>query len=202
MAGQGGSGQLPPWHLWGGTVPVRINQAVAGQPTRVTQQIAKISYGRPETWSFFLAGKVLNGTPNALFPTSLNVEINLMFGVGRSAFSTGSAPGVSPSAFLLLEWDWGVGITPGRLASDIKYTTQIQTPVLQDGVAGAFRGVISELPAQDIQVSAQATASSTLANVEFELTAFFAPKTHIRPDWYREDAIDLERFTGGEIKGT
>lgn len=194
--------QAPPWHLWGGTVPITINQLTAGQPTRQTNQIAKISYKRPETWAFFLGGKVSGGTPNALFTTSLRVEMNLMFGVGRAAFDTASKPNVSPAAFVQFLWNWGAGITPGALASDTKYTTQAQSPVLQDGIAGAFRGIITNIPAQDIQVSANVTASSTLTNVSFELTAFFAPLSHVRPDWYRENAIDVERFLGAETGGT
>jgi hypothetical protein len=65
---------------------------------------------------------------------------------------------------------------------------------------------VTEIVAQDIQlnVRAQIGISGALVgypyNAVCEVTALFAPKTHVRPDWYREGPQEVQ-FPGGEVGG-
>jgi hypothetical protein len=58
---------------------------------------------------------------------------------------------------------------------------------------------IEWLPAQDIQCYARASLGP-VGTADIEVSAWFAPRSHVRPDWFRE--TDESRFRGGEVDGT
>ena len=61
--------------------------------------------------------------------------------------------------------------------------------------------------AQDIQLSVRAVCYTVVGNVaalgqrvELEVSAQFAPQTHVRPDWFRKAPEELA-FAGSEVEG-
>ena len=68
--------------------------------------------------------------------------------------------------------------------------------------------LIDEIVAQDIQLNVRAALSSPVTprtnnkRVVLDVGAQWAPKTHVRPDWYQLDGTPLEaQFPGGEVGG-
>jgi hypothetical protein len=51
------------------------------------------------------------------------------------------------------------------------------------------------LPAQDIQCTVRAGLQN-VGTATVEVTSWFAPRSHVRPDWFNE------QFLGGETNGT
>ncbi len=195
---------LAPWHLWGGSKvlsafidPATVNTNAA------SDQLAKVSYKRPETWGFFFGAKIIDGPINTSALSFLfSVRFFINVGIGRSAFETSNL--FSPGEFARMTFLLGPGFGINSLPP--KWTTQTRSPVLIHGDANSFQ-LIDSFPAQDIQCSAQfqiTTAAAPPAKFSYsvEVSAYFAPLNHVRADWYREDAIDVERFTGNETGGT
>lgn len=183
---------LPPWHLWGTTDRV----AVLPGAVRRTQQLARVNYHRPETWSFFCGARVVNGPDAPGFPVRIRVTFNFRIGVGRSAFDPVADFGDRPG-MVTLEWNLGAGL--GIQTLNPKYATQGVTDELVDGDADT-RTPIVWLPGQDIQASAEVSIiiPGPFPNPEpydVECSTYLAPRTHVRPDWF------IEEFGGGEVGG-
>jgi len=174
---------LPPWHLWGGTET--IIAPFASVATRSAgKQLAKVSYRRPESWHWFFAAKLIDG-PTAV-ANSVSIGFDVILGVGRAS--------VLIPAFVFLQFDWAGAAVP-RGAT--KFVTQA---VGSDPVGGTGTSIISEIPAQDIQLSATVTNFFGPAAATVEVSGFWAPKNHIRPDWYL-DAPGEAMFAGAETEG-
>jgi len=189
-----------PWHLWGTTATVVSNQRGA-----ISQQLARVNYARPESWSFFFGARILTlDNTTALNPVSIAVQWDVMLGVGRSSFSTPNLLGPSALAtprtyqpFAFFAWR---AIPENTLVGDIlnnpRYTTQTRTQPLDDADATSFQ-TIDSFCAQDIQVSAVVTQSSNIVvQCTLELTAYLAPRVHVRPEWFEE------KFRGSENQGS
>lgn len=197
---------IPPWHMWGTSeiFEFESNGFVAGS---VAGQLTRINYHRPESWTFLLGGRLLSGPVSGVPATFVTVNFQIIAGVGRSRFNsryvpTQGATANQPVGFLRLQWNVAAGETPGAQPNNLKFATQARTPILDDSVGDASRTIIDRIPASDIQVNADVRGLSQAgAPVRIELFSFWAPRTHIRPDWFA-DPRQTEQFPGGQLGGT
>jgi hypothetical protein len=202
---------VAPWHMWGNTIRVSLPLVAPPAPRTIGSvenvQVAKVEYRRPETWSFFLAGRIINGVTSDV-DRILIAQLNLYLGVGRSIFlAKGLLPsaGVGQQAFVSFRWDIPAGTVPTETTNASRWTTSVTSPALDDSVATSTHE-IRWFPSENIQVDA--SAQLTVANgslldnsIDIELTAYFAPRTHVRPDWFSDDD-SVPQFPGGEVKGS
>lgn len=177
------SGPLP-WHTWGSTAPIRLAATSVGQSVTQTVQLVRASYGRPETWSFFLFAKHISSVNGS--PAFVRVTYQVTTGVGRSQSTR--------STFESYRFNLSIGST----GESTKYSASVIGPARDDSVVSpnALENVISTLTAQDIQIAATCSVQLTNASdfSELEVGAFIAPRTHVRPDWY------VDQFTS-ELDG-
>jgi len=204
-----GQGGLAPWHMWGTSAVVTVpNIGLAIAPS--TQQLARINYKRPETWSFLFAAELLQA-PTVLVNLVVLVEFELIVGIGRSVLKISSNDDVSAptgnvnQGFVRFAWVIPGGGVPAP-AAQLKWTTVATTPPLDETLATPVQQTLDSFPAQDIQVSARVravSASEALADpvTILNIHAYFAPRSHVRPDWFR-DGPDALSFRGGETDGT
>ena len=179
----------PPWHLWGDTKTVSVPMSLL-TIDYATQQLAKVSYGRPETWDFMFAARIVNIQP-AIGAGQVDVYFDVTIGVGRSHLEM---PG-----FEHFIWQWTVAPDPLNV---VKYSAEVYGPDRTDiAIPPATTipaNVISEITAQDIQVQARASFTGPPGGfvATVEVTSFWAPRSHIRPEWWKGE------FPGGEDNGT
>lgn len=188
---------MVPWLLWGDKETVQVSTAPGSFQTEKTFQLSKIQYGRPDTWSFFLGAQVVKPPAPAL-ATAVRVDINfdLMIGVGRSRFDTTYVRTTNFSHFVTFTYQYPAGASPRDLGP--RYATEVLAPPIDTSIP-AVRQVIKEFPAESIQCGGSVRVTTfEVVDIAVELTAFFAPKTHIRPDWYQ---VDGTPFAGGETGG-
>lgn len=209
---------IPPWHLWGNTqrIAAVVQSSAAAVRTASPGQLVKVEYGRPESWHWILSARLLEGPASPLVSTQVEVAFDVIVGVGRAAIIMASIGAIQDKAFEQFFFQWGpLGPFPRQAHL---YSTQVLAPnrVLttdppfpnQEGfpVPGAFvtgPSLIDTLVAQDIQVScrvialAPPAAASIGATVTVEVSAQFAPVSHVRPEWYN----DPPTFNGSEAAG-
>lgn len=189
---------LEPWHLWGTTINVELS--ADGAPSIAGQQLARISYKRPETWSFFLAAELLSVSGAPAADCRFQVSIDILPGVGRATFDTkNGAPLFTPPqdlTFCLFNFKLPAGSLPVGNIVTKRWTTSVRSPLLDDDDPTS-RMPIDRIVADNLQVQASITQSTGGPNIGalFALTAFFAPVVHVRPDWVHG------QFNGGEIGG-
>jgi hypothetical protein len=190
---------LPPWHLWGGDKTLTVEGNPFGQaPQKLSTQICKINYGRPDTWRFFLYAALLETDGTA--GSGIVVNWRLAIGVGRTSVTmnffdtwTFTLPVVDPFA-------------TQRFCTSIngpilKPFTQINTPALTPSAIPSQtlppQNRIDLLPAQDIQAYVDVAAFGIGSGKKATLTfaALFTPNCHVRPEW------NMNHFPGGENEG-
>lgn len=215
----------PPWHLWGGSqiIMTRVVAAVVGPIQLASNQLVKVSYGRPETWNWLLMARLIDGPQAPGFTTRLEVYFDLTVGHGRTMVQT-SDPNTSPSSAILdidtfeeYAFEWQASAPKNRRI----YTTEVLAPnrifrnfaPFTNDTGNAVppeesASKISQLVAQEIQLQARifaispAPGSPTVGGlVTVEVSAFFAPQSHVRPDWFLLEKQLSEQFPGGEIGG-
>jgi hypothetical protein len=185
---------IPPWHLWGSTAEITLR--AGGQVA--SAQLARISYNRPDTWSFFFFAKLLSG-PDAGTGNDIFAVFDVTIGVGRSQVDIlGSRDGSTVTGTLLpglVNLRIPSGSIPGAFA--FANSGQSQGQLAGDFIT-ALTTNISEFPAQDIQCACRVTQLSTVVGPQvIQLGAFFAPRTHIRPDWFsHENERHIAQFSG------
>lgn len=183
----------PPWHMWGTSKRV----TVVSNGSISTSQLTKINYKRPDTWTFWIGARLLSGPVDGVITQVVTVRVNIIVGVGRSSFST-----KPPSAFSAGFARFQIQVPPLVAPSDVppKYTTSVLSPLMDDSDATSARE-IAHFPASDINVEANASYLSNVGDViDLEVSAYFAPRTHVRPDWFSPQPA--ARFRGGEVGGT
>lgn len=193
------SGQ-PPWHLWGNTqtftIPgftIQAGDASDTQTPPLGGQLCRVPYRRPDTFHFLLSAQLVAGPD---IPANLNetaivrVDFDLIVGIGRSSI-------VLP-AFDEQKFQWTS--LPAPLDSRTFVTSVIGRHSIVDGDPADLT-VVDEITAQDIQLSCRVSLEYTRTSSDVPLdipdtvvivSAQFAPKTHIRPEW------ELEYFPGDE----
>ncbi len=188
----------PPWAMWGDTKSVRVEVGTIVLNV-ASSQICRIAYGRPETWDFFFSAKLIELTEDyAHHIGQIDVSFDVTIGVGRSS--------VTIQDFEHFIWYASSGspithFVPGSL----KYSTEVIGPAREDKVLSTDpdgpENIIAEITAQDIQVGARLTYNGwpvgdlTPRSALVEVTAYFAPRVHLRPEWFKGE------FPGGEDNG-
>jgi hypothetical protein len=199
---------IPPWHLWGNTItldPIPLSNEDLRVP-QTTGQLIKVSYKRPESWHWVFAARILRapGGPDAPISSEVvTVSFDVTIGVGRAM--------VVLNDFEVFQWAWvGSQVVPtahvmwstSGLTPALGYTPLNPGPPVPDL---ATRRVISQLSAQDIQVNCRIDIQSEDGLGDpgaVEVSAFFAPKHHVRPDWFQKMPVVPEvLFAGAETGG-
>lgn len=187
---------MSPWHMWGNTQVINlVSEGALGSlnPVPRSGQLCKVGYGRPDTWHWIFSVKILSASA-AVAPSlaAVVVAFDLIIGVGRSNIQ-------------LPDFETFVINYPGVAPLTPFYSTQVLGPnrtLTVTAPAVAVPNVISEIAAQDIQVQARCLFFHTAAGepATIEVSAHFAPKNHIRPDWYRNGPEEVA-FPGSETEG-
>lgn len=195
---------LAPWQMWGTSSVVQSNQRGS-----VSQQLARVNYSRPETWAFFLGARIVGlNNETALNNVSIAVQWQIMIGTGRDVFQTPTLAGpsglaipptVQPFAFMC--WRDIPPSTPvDAIPFNPRFTTESRSAPLDDADETSVFP-LKWFVAQDIQCTALVTQSSNIiVDCSVELTSFFAPLHHVRPEWFADD--EAARFRGHEQGGT
>lgn len=193
-----------PWHLWGGQAQLSLaNGAVpVSNLTVASTTLARVSYKRPESWSFLFGARLTGGTTPAGTSMTCMALFDIMAGVGRTVLPTEqiiAGPPEQFDAFVRLRWTVAVGSIPGRQPNNFKYTTSTPSQPLDDTVATSTQ-VIDRIVAQDLTVSVRFILVDAVANreVSAEFFALMSPLVHVRPDWLKL----TPSFTGLETGGT
>lgn len=192
LGNQSAPWSLPPWHMWGTTELITVPIAGAAQ-VRLTQQVSRVSYKRPETWHFLFTQRIVSGESPPILSYGWSTRFNVTVGLGRASvtlpsFYVYSDLIVSPATLPVGQVLWStVGIRPSRGGADPG-------------------GEVNELVGQDIQVSVDVALTSAvfpLAPLVLEVGSFWAPKNHIRPDWFNnfDGVVPAQVFGGGETEG-
>lgn len=193
-----------PWHMWGSSVLHQTTlQAVPPSPfdpQGETRQLARISYNRPDTWSF-LFGIVLVQAPDnlAAVNVSIRVDFEILVGIGRSVISLRN--GIATNrGFCRLSLDYTTPLVQQQPFAT--WTTIARTPVLETVGNTEIVQNLTTFPAQDIQCTARifGTSGAILLGTAYQLEvhSYFAPRTHVRPDWFD----DSDQFRGDETGGS
>lgn len=186
--------------MWGNSQVIENAAGTLGEePTN--GQILRITYLRPDSWHFVLAAKLFDA-PLALAPgTEAHVALiwNVTIGIGRSVSRL--------EFFELFNWSWTAPLPPPRV--QIRSTQALQANTRSIGnpspvdVRATQPNLISEVVAQDIQVDVlcQYFTNPLIAgagtSIKLQVDAMFAPKTHIRPEWFKGGAFPGAEDGGG-----
>lgn len=181
-----------PWHMWGTNHQVRAATTLGAGPGVYTQQLARVDYGRPDTWHFLFWAQLNQYV--GLGGSFCDVYFDLIVGLGRSS--------VRIDSFEHFKFE-NAGTPPA--AGLTIFSTEAQGPLRFAG--DTTPNILDDFPAQSINCVARVIVGvGSGANVLADLTLFagFAPKTHIRPEWLRSGngALDSNKFRGGEQAGT
>ncbi len=183
-------GGTAPWHMWGSTQNGSLTGLALVASEFRTPQLVRINYSRPETWTFLLWVQLLSATGDV--PVAVNFDFIVSTGLGRTAITIDPFKRIN---FPLADTTAAnINATkPFRVATQVEQAALI--------AADTEPNVIRYFPGQDIQVSANiaSTGSINAGNVlRFQVGAWLAPKSHIRPEWFQ----DKDQFRGGENGGT
>lgn len=188
---------LSPWHMWGSTVTKSVTTPASGNQTVGSVQLARINYGRPETWSFFFAVQLLGPAP---MNTQVGVTLDLILGLGRTNFKTpdamnGIISGNQQATFCQFIWQ---PTATGIWDNNPRWTTQtLGSPFDNAPQLVGNQVPLAWFPAEDIQASSSIVIAATgPVTVNAAVTAWFAPRTHIRPEWFKG------KFRGQEDRGS
>lgn len=203
---------LSPWHMWGTSQRVQVTQIGASLTSFAqTVQLAKIDYRRPDTWSFLFGAEVVEA-PDAdgVNPIDLFVDFEVIAGVGRSnldmrseQITTGPAASVTGKGFCRFAWRW-----LGALAKPtVKWTSRVVAPTLDETLATPDRVFLDHFPAETIQcrgrIGAETIGTPTPnETITCVLHSYFAPRSHVRPEWYDLDGGPKKQYRGLEQKGS
>lgn len=191
-----------PWHMWGSTLLIEAEALVPGTDNATSHTIARISYRRPETWHWLFAAR-LKSAPLLGLGDSIGVQVHfdLMVGVGRTnvvmrsfeilTFTWDSPPNTAPLEQLIFSTE-AVGIRQFNRLGGVVTTTPVP---------------IHEITAQDLVLSARIVAFlnggiPVTQQLSVEVSGHFAPKNHVRPEWFQQPAPPELKFPGAEIGGT
>lgn len=223
MSASSGGAQfgMPPWHMWGNTQQLTtvVEEASGVARLGVTQQLNKIAYKRPETWHWLFSARLISGPANtALFFSTVRVFFNVTVGIGRSAIimrndlQQAFAINGDIRSFERFAFQWGP-VNPVFPSGAHIWSAQAQAPPRNFASDGPFPDTgppLTELVAQDIQVDVQLTAITVAGNVAalgqpvvVEVSGQWAPKTHVRPDWFNnfDGVVPGQVFSGAELEG-
>lgn len=206
----------PPWHLWGNTQQITVPIETTGAVRQgVSNTLVRISYKRPETWHWLFQAKLISGPNNTPgFFSRLFVHWQLAVGIGRSnqrmefQLSPGQAFAIRAFEDYIFRWQdpapfpINAAIWTTKVFSPARTFDTAVTPGVPDGPE------VDQIVAQDLQLNVQIVGLTVADNVAaagqnavVEVSAAFAPKTHVRPDWYQSDVGNEGVFAGDEVAG-
>lgn len=202
---------VPPWHLWGNLEQVTTIVRGSGVVFGNEQQLCKVGYGRPDTWHWFFSARLISGPDNTPgFFTRVRVDFDVTIGSGRGATPIYPLPtGVLALGFEHYDFQWGP-VTPAFPSGAFIYSTDAVAPGRSfQGDGPAVTGtLITQLPAEAIQVKTRVFATTIDLNVAalgqpvvVEVSSYWAPKSHVRPDWYQIGKSPHTQFPGHEVPG-
>lgn len=209
-----------PWQMWGNTQLIAAPPNTFTDPNVSEQKISlcRVAYNRPETWRFLLAAKLVSA-PATGGGDQANVSLwfELMTGIGRSAIILpfwASLPGWqwnfgASVPVNLTDWtNWTSGSNLGRTITDAFTSVTDETPPVTTTfpqILSSFTIPTDTIIGQDMTLVAHVNFVTDIPGVTqpavVEVSAQFAPNTHVRPDWMQVDAGPREQFPGGEIRG-
>lgn len=191
---------VAPWHMWGSSQVVTVPNVSDGTIFQQSAQFAAIKYKRPETWSFLFGAEILQ-CPTPVVPNLLViVQFQIVLAVGRSELTIPATTNGFNTGFCRFVWKFAA--TP-ILPAQTKWTTTVRTPPLDEGLVDPISEACDSFPAETIQCNAQVVTVTSGGVVEpdprtkVNLHAYFAPRTHIRPDWFNEQ----DKYGGDETGG-
>lgn len=190
--------------MWGSSAVASILIPLSGAGQGQTVQLARVNYRRPESWNFIFAAELIS-TPQVQDTSIILVDFDVIVGVGRSVVTLGRSDepptevGTSENTrgYARLRWQ----TANPRFNEQKKWTTVGTLPVPDDMEPTVGGRVSSYFVAQDIQCKARIHITGTTAfTYAVNVSAFFAPRAHVRPDWYAK--LAEEQFRGEEFGGT
>jgi hypothetical protein len=170
-----------------------------------------------------LACRLISGPDAVGFRTNVSVDFELIVGIGRSnvninrKFQTSTGP-QDPGSRPFEHFEFQYGTTGKFPGSILLYSTQVLAPnrtyttdLAENQTGNAVppdesASVISQIVGQDLQLQVSANARSGVGSpaiggeIVIEVSGMFAPKNHIRPDWFM-NAPDEAVFAGSEVAG-
>lgn len=193
----------PPWHMWGNLQPFTVAAGGFAQPTfNQQQQLLKVAYKRPETfhWLFFARLISVDPVPSGIQEAGVQVDFDLTVGLGRATTKLES--------FEQFRWRFNDTFAGGNIPRTrfaFMWSTQVQAPLrvydLVAPPASQQPNVVDQIVAENIQLEVRiADIGNYVYQMQMEVAGYFAPKTHVRPDWYC-DAPPEVTFPGDEIGG-
>ena len=211
-------GGLTPWHMWGNQQTIVVPGSGNEEPVVVTPgQLARLAYRRPESWHWAFVARIAGVSGNyvpdpANRIETLTIDFDLVIGHGRTSSIL--------QGFDRFRWMW-FPVTQGIQFAHVMWAMSALTPPLDyvitppppapaTGVSPdpASRRVIPQLVTEDLQCNVRCTWAIAGFNEEdgrpslnVEVAAYFAPKTHIRPDWLQSGVPPEAKFPGEEIRG-
>jgi hypothetical protein len=163
------SQSIAPWFLWGGTKTLTMTNPFPVSADGVigpTEQIAQVQGDFPTVWRFLFVAK-LQPLPVPQPGIVVTVQFNLRVGISRDH--------VEIPRFAKLELD---------PIDNVKALTIAPQPLLFsiDTVAP----LIDQFPAESIYLFATLDSGPLQGNqvVSVDVSALFAPVSHVRPEWY------------------
>ena len=205
-------GGMSPWHMWGNTQTITTPMTGSGINPLAEAQLVKVAYKRPETWHWLFGARLISGPNNDPgFFSRIFVNFDVITGVGRSVQRFQFMPGTPGTrSFELFTFQWGP-VNRVFPAQAHLYSGQAQSPPRSyqgDGPFPEDGPAITQLVAENIQVTTRILAITNDLNVgalgrpcTIEVSASFAPKVHVRPDWLQLEAPVESQFAGEEIAG-
>lgn len=171
-------GGVAPWHMWGQAKQFTVTSGGVVTTPQTQGQIAKVSYKRPETFSFLLVAQILGGQGPGGAPVSpgnLSVQFDVTVGVGLAQITL--SPFTRPFVF---QW---AGALPRNAQ---KYTSVAISSVINDQDATPQQTQSETIVAQNIQVATTCILQTGTNGdqVIVDVQAYFAPRVHVRPDWF------------------
>lgn len=203
---------LPPWHMWGNRERLAIRSEGFGVVRAVENQLTAIRYARPETWHWLFVAELVSVSPAplAIQVVHLVLDFFLTSGVGRSSTTLDvralPAGSLEQQPFDRFAWQFDGAALPNLIGTRIWSTTtnapnKIQsTNVPQTNVPN----VVDQIVGQDINLQTRVSAGQNnnyVYDAVIEVAAYWAPKTHIRPDWYQQRVPKELMFPGAEVPG-
>lgn len=197
----------PPWHMWGNSQTVQINSEAFGTFASFTNQLTSVRYKRPETWHWFFCARLLSvdPAPTTFLVVDLLLDFEVILGLGRSSvLITQPDPTGPQTSFERYRFQFS-GTDPSLIGRQI-WSNTVRAPN-RDLTAGAtpVENVIDEIVAQDIQLQARVSPGGNnnyVYRAQMQIDAYWAPKSHVRPDWFHPTGPLEQQFPGDEISGT
>lgn len=174
----------PPWLMWGNSQTIELNQTNPNTAPKVTSQLVRVAYARPENWTFLFYCELVQvkGLGNA----TLDVNFNLTTGLGRSQVSISALRDAAGNLLQPGFEHYRFNITGPVNNGDRRYSTEVIAPDRGLGGPNVLDNLIKEFPGQDIQLNVELALSSlTTQDVVVRVDAYLTPKLHMRPEWFK-----------------